>query len=140
MERKAVSTDRAPKAVGPYSLAIRTEGLVFTSGQIGIDPTTGLLAKGGIRGQTRQVMENLKSVLEAAGSDLSRVVKATVFLADIQTFSEFNEVYGAYFPSEPPARSAFQVAALPLGAGVEIEMIALEGHSQAREIRTDREA
>lgn len=125
MTRKVVTTGRAPKAVGPYSLAIQTEGLVFTSGQIGVDPATGLLVEGGIRDQTRQVMENLKCVLEAAGSDLSRVVKATVFLADINEFSEFNQVYGPYFTSDPPARSTFQVSALPLGAGVEIEVIAL---------------
>lgn len=125
--RKAIHTDKAPKAVGPYSQAIQTDGLLFTSGQIPLDPVSGKLVEGGIEDQTRQVMANLKAVLRAAGSDFDQVVKATVFLTDINEFAAFNAVYAHYFPSEPPARSAFQVAALPLGARVEIEMVALAG-------------
>ena len=123
--RETIQTDKAPAAVGPYSQAIRAAGLVFTSGQIPLDPATGSLIQGGIREQARQSMENLGAVLEAAGTDFSRVVKATIYLADIQDFATVNEVYASFFPSEPPARSAFQVAALPLGARVEIEMVAL---------------
>ena len=123
--RETIQTDKAPAAVGPYSQAIRAAGLVFTSGQIPLDPATGSLIQGGIREQARQSMENLGAVLEAAGTDFSRVVKATIYLADIQDFAAVNEVYASFFPSEPPARSAFQVAALPLGARVEIEMVAL---------------
>ncbi|MBW2615001.1 MAG: RidA family protein [Deltaproteobacteria bacterium] len=122
--KKPIHSDKAPKAVGPYSQAILTGNLVFTSGQVAIDPGPGKLIKGGIQEQTRQVMANLSAVLEAAGTDFSRVVKATVFLIDINDFTRFNEIYSEYFPSDPPARSAFQVAALPLGAMVEIEMVA----------------
>jgi 2-iminobutanoate/2-iminopropanoate deaminase len=125
--RKIIHTDKAPKAVGPYSQAIRAGGFVFTSGQIGLDPSTGKLVKGGIKDQARQVMENLKAVLEAANTGLSRVVKTTVFLKDMNDFMHFNEVYAEYFPSEQPARSTFQVAALPLGAMIEIEMTAFLG-------------
>jgi len=125
--KKPIHSDKAPGAVGPYSQAILTGNLVFTSGQIAIDPAVGKLIKGGIQEQTRQVMANLSAVLEAAGTDFTRIVKATVFLDDINKFAEFNEVYSEYFPSNPPARSAFQVAALPLGAMVEIEMIATVG-------------
>ncbi|MFO7783735.1 MAG: RidA family protein [Thermodesulfobacteriota bacterium] len=123
--REPVSTEKAPAAIGPYSQAIRAAGLIFTSGQIPIDPATGKMVEGGIKEQTRRVMENLCAVLEAAGTDLSRVVKTTVYLADIEDFSAVNTVYGGFFPADPPARSAFQVAALPLGARVEIEMTAL---------------
>jgi len=122
--KKTVHSDKAPQAVGPSSQAILTGNLVFTSGQIAIDPGSGKFVEGGIREQVRQVMANLSAVLKAAGTDLSKVIKATVFLNDINNFNEFNEVYGEYFSSDPPARSAFQVAALPLGAMVEIEMIA----------------
>ncbi|MCP4666224.1 MAG: RidA family protein [Deltaproteobacteria bacterium] len=123
--RKVIHSEKAPRAIGPYSQAIQTGNLVFTSGQVAIDPATGKLVEGGVKEQTEQVMETLKALLESAGTDFSRVVKATVFLDDMGNYARFNEVYGAYFPSEPPARSAFQVAALPLGAMVEIEMIAL---------------
>ena len=122
--KKVIHSEKAPKAVGPYSQAILTGNLVFTSGQIAIDPGSGKLIEGGIQEQARQVMANLSAVLKAAGTDLTRAVKATVFLDDISSFTKFNEVYGEYFSSNPPARSAFQVAALPLGAMVEIEMIA----------------
>ena len=122
--KKVIHSEKAPGAVGPYSQAIVSGNLVFTSGQIGIDPGTGKIVEGGIREQARQVMANLSAVLEAAGYGLPNVIKATVFLDDIKNFADFNEVYSEYFPSEPPARSAFQVAALPLGAMVEIEMLA----------------
>ena len=123
--KKVIQTAKAPKAVGPYSQAIQAGNFIFTSGQIGLDPATGKLVKGGIREQARQVMENLKAVLEAANSDFSSVVKTTVFLKEMTDFMHFNEVYTEYFPSEQPARSTFQVAALPLGAMIEIEMVAL---------------
>lgn len=123
--KKVVQTEKAPKAVGPYSQAIQAGNFVFTAGQIGLDPTSGKLVKGGIKEQARQVMENLRAVLKAASTDFSGVVKTTVFLKDINDFMHFNEIYAEYFPSEPPARSTFQVAALPLGAVVEIEMVAL---------------
>jgi len=125
--RKVIHTEKAPKAVGPYSQAISTGNLLFTAGQVAIDPATGKLSEGGIKEQTRQVMENLKAILTEARTDFSKVVKSTVFLQDIKSFADFNEVYGKYFPSEPPARSTFQVAALPLGAMVEIEMVVLLG-------------
>ena len=125
--RKVVQSESVPRPAAPYSPGILTENFVFTSGQIAFDPATGKIVEGGIKEQTRQVMENLRAVLKAAGTDFSRVVKATVFLADINDFSQVNEVYGEYFPQDPPARSAFQVGALPLGARVEIEMIALAG-------------
>jgi 2-iminobutanoate/2-iminopropanoate deaminase len=123
--RKLIHTEKAPKAVGPYSQAISTGNLLFTAGQVAIDPRTRKLVEGGIKEQTRQVMENLKAILTEAQTDFSKVVKTTVFLQDIKTFTDFNQVYGEYFPSEPPARSTFQVGALPLGAMVEIEMIVL---------------
>jgi 2-iminobutanoate/2-iminopropanoate deaminase len=125
--KRVVYSDNAPGALGPYSQAIRAGDYLFTAGQVGVDPATGKLVNGGIEAQTRQAMENLRAVLKAGGADFSRVVKATVYLADIKDFSAFNGVYGTYFASDPPARSAFQVAALPLGAAVEIEMIALTG-------------
>ena len=125
--RKVVESQNAPRPAAAYSQGILTESFVFTAGQVALDPATGKIVEGGIKEQTRQVMENLKAVLDAAGTDFSRVVKATVFLADINDFSQLNEVYGEYFPEDPPARSAFQVGALPLGARVEIEMIALAG-------------
>ena len=125
--RKVIHTEKAPKSVGPYSQAISTGNLLFTAGQVAIDPRTGKLVEGGIKEQTRQVMENLKAILTEARTGFPKVVKTTVFLQDMKTFAEFNQVYGEYFPSEPPARSTFQVGALPLGAMVEIEMIVLLG-------------
>jgi len=125
--RKVIHTEKAPKAVGPYSQAISTGDLLFTAGQVAIDPRTGKLVEDGIKEQSRQVMENLKAILTEARTGFSKVVKTTVFLQDIKTFADFNQVYGEYFPSEPPARSTFQVGALPLGAMVEIEMIVLMG-------------
>jgi len=112
------------KAVGPYSLGVAAEGLVFVSGQIPLDPATGKLVTGDIKAQTEQVFANLKTVLAAAGRDLSDVVKATVFLADMRDFAAMNDVYAKHMPAPYPARSAFGVAALPLGARIEIEVIA----------------
>lgn len=123
--KKVIHTDKAPKAVGPYSQAIRAGSFLFASGQIPLDPATGKLVEGGIQEQARRVIENLKAVLEAGGADFSKVVKSTVFLDDLKNFGLFNEVYAEYFPAEQPARSTFQVAGLPLGAKIEIEMIAL---------------
>ncbi len=112
------------KPVAPYSPGIRLGQLVFTSGQIGLDPATGKLVEGGVAAQARQTLENLKAVLVAAGADLSTVLKTTVFLNDMGDYGVVNEVYAEFFPQDPPARSAVQVAALPIGALVEIEAIA----------------
>ncbi len=122
--RRIVSTDKAPAAVGPYSQGVVVDGgnLVFTAGQIGTVPGTGAMVEG-VEAQARQVLENLKAVLRAAGSDLDRVVKVTVFLTDIGDFQKVNAVYSEFFGEEPPARSAFQVTALPLGALVEMEAV-----------------
>ena len=122
--KKTIQTDSAPKAIGPYSQAVSFGNLIFTSGQIAIHPASGKIVPDGIEEQTRQVMANLKAILEAAGSDLTKVLKSSVFLNDINDFSRFNEVYSTYFPENPPARSTFQVSALPMGAKVEVEMIA----------------
>ncbi|GAB4275382.1 MAG: RidA family protein [Candidatus Promineifilaceae bacterium] len=124
MSRKIISTSNAPAAVGPYSQGVVTGNLVFTAGQIPIDPKTGKMIEGDIQAQTERVLLNIQAVLEAAGSSLANVVKCTVFLADISEFGAMNEVYGRFFTNNPPARSAFQVAALPLGARIEIEAIA----------------
>lgn len=126
--KKVVQADNAPKAIGPYSAAIKTGEFVFTSGQLGIDPKTGELVPGGIEAETHQALNNLTEVLKAAGSDLSLVVKTTVFLKDINEFQRMNSIYAEYFQAEPPARSAFQVAALPKNANVEIEAIALKNN------------
>lgn len=122
--RTVLKTDKAPAAIGPYSQGIATDNLVFVSGQIPVDPETGKMADD-VSAQTKQVMENLRAVLAAAKTDLSRVVKATIFLTDINDFSNVNAVYASYFDEAPPARSTVAVAALPLGAKVEIEVIAL---------------
>jgi len=122
--KQIVSTDKAPAAVGPYSQAVRVGDLIFTAGQLGIVPGTKKFAGPDIQAQTRQALENLKAILEAAGSCMQHVVKATVFLQDIGEFAQMNEVYAEFFPENPPARSAVQVAALPLGARVEIEVVA----------------
>ena len=123
--RKIIFTDKAPKAIGPYSQAIRTELMVFTAGQAGLDPATGELVEGGIEAQTRQTLANLKHVLEASDSGLNYVVKTTVFLKDINDFAKMNAVYGEFFSQNPPARSTIAAAALPKNALVEIEAIAL---------------
>ena len=123
--KQTVQTEQAPKAIGPYSQAIKANGFVFASGQIPIIPETGEFVAGGITEQTEQVIKNLSRVLEAAGSGLDRVVKTTVFLADMEEFVAMNEVYGKYFSEEPPARATVEAAGLPRGARVEIEAIAL---------------
>ena len=123
--KKIISTEKAPKALGPYSQAIRTETLVFTAGQVGLNPATMELVEGGIQAQTRQVLTNLKHVLESADSGLNFVVKTIVFLQDMGDFADMNSIYSEFFPENPPARSTVQVAALPRGALVEIECVAL---------------
>lgn len=124
MAKKVIVTDKAPKALGPYHVAIQSGKFVFTSGQVGIDPATNAIVEGGIEAETRQVFENLRNVLEAAGSSLDLVVKTTVFLRDMNDFTRMNAVYAEYFTSGYPARSTVQVAALPRNAAVEIEVIA----------------
>jgi 2-iminobutanoate/2-iminopropanoate deaminase len=126
-ERRIVKTEGAPQAIGPYSQAVVAGGFVYTSGQIPLDPATGQFVEGGVREQTAQVLRNLSKVLEAAGSDLSRVVKTTVFLADMNDFAAMNEVYATFFAEEPPARSTVQAARLPRDARVEIDVVALAG-------------
>ncbi len=125
MKRTAVSTDKAPGAIGPYSQAIRTDTMVFVSGQLPLDPDTGQLVTDDIAAETRRSMENLKAILEAAGSGMARVVKTTVFLSDMNDFPAVNEAYGEYFDADPPARACVQVARLPKDARVEIEAVAL---------------
>ena len=124
MNHEIIATDRAPAAVGPYSQGVRVDGLLFTAGQIPLDPATGQLVEDGIEAQTRQSLANLQAILEAAGSSLADVVKVTVFLIDMTEFKAMNGIYAQFFPDSPPARSAVQVGALPLGARVEIEAIA----------------
>ena len=122
--KKIISTERAPKAIGPYSQAVISNGWAFLSGQIPLDPATNQIIEGGIAAQTERVLENLKSVLEAAGSSLERVVKTTVYLKDMGEFAKMNEVYGRYFTSNPPARATVEAARLPRDVGVEIDCIA----------------
>ncbi len=125
MSRHVVSTDQAPGAIGPYSQAIKAGNLVFTSGQIPLDPKTMKIEAADVAGQTKQVMANLEAVLKAAGTDFSKVVKSTIFLVDLGHFTTVNEIYAKAFPKEPPARSCIQVSKLPKDSLVEIEMIAL---------------
>jgi 2-iminobutanoate/2-iminopropanoate deaminase len=125
MSRQVIATPKAPAAVGPYSQAIKANGFVFTAGQLGLDPATGKLVEGDVTDQARQALKNLQAILEAAGSSLEQVVKVTVFLKDINDFKRVNEVYAEFFTTQPPARSAVQVAALPLGGLVEIEAVAV---------------
>ncbi len=124
MKRQIVQTDNAPGAVGPYSQGTRTDQMVFTAGQLPLEPATGKLAEGDIQDQTRQSLKNLQAVLEAAGAGLDSVMKTTVFLQDMGEFKLMNEIYAEFFPENPPARSAVEVAALPLGGRVEIEAVA----------------
>jgi 2-iminobutanoate/2-iminopropanoate deaminase len=124
MNKEIIATEKAPAAVGPYSQGVRVGDFVFTAGQLGIVPGTKEFAGPEIEAQTRQALENVKAVLEAGGSCLKHAVKATVFLADMGEFSRMNGVYAEFFPENPPARSAVQAAALPLGGRVEIEMVA----------------
>jgi len=123
--RKIIHTDKAPKAIGPYSQAIRTESLVYTAGQVGINPPTGELVEGGVEAQTRQALTNLKNVLEASDSGLNFVLKTTVFLKEMDDFAKMNAIYAGFFPENPPARSTIAVAGLPKGALVEIEAVAM---------------
>ena len=126
-ERRIVRTEGAPGAIGPYSQAVVAGGFVYASGQIPLDPATGQFVEGGVREQTRQVLKNLSEVLGAAGSSLGRVVKTTVFLADMNDFAAMNEAYAEFFAEEPPARSTVQAARLPRDARVEIDVVALAG-------------
>jgi len=123
--RKIIATEAAPQAIGPYSQAVSIGEFVFTSGQLPIDPKTGVFVEGGIAEQTEQVLRNLAEVLRAAGTSLEEVVKTTVFLADMNDFAAMNEAYGRYFSNEPPARSTVQAARLPRDARIEIDVIAI---------------
>lgn len=125
MKRTIISTENAPAAVGPYSQAVRIGDLVYTAGQIPLDPATGEMVSGAIEVQTRQVLNNMSAVLIAAGSGLDSVVKMTVFMTDLGQFARMNAVYAEFFPGEPPARSAVEVSALPLGADIEMEAVAV---------------
>jgi 2-iminobutanoate/2-iminopropanoate deaminase len=124
MEKKIIHTDKATKAIGPYVQATAFNNLVFTSGQLGFNPATMELVEGGVQAQAKQALENLRAILESAGSGMDKVIKTTVFLADINDFAAVNEVYATFFTNNPPSRSAIQVAALPKGGLVEIEAVA----------------
>jgi 2-iminobutanoate/2-iminopropanoate deaminase len=121
--KEIISTERAPKAIGPYSQAVKSNGLIFTAGQVAFDPATGQLIEGDVARQTVRVMENLKAIVEAAGSSLDRALKATVYLKDMNDFAAMNEVYARYFPENPPARSTVEAARLPRDVRVEIDLI-----------------
>jgi 2-iminobutanoate/2-iminopropanoate deaminase len=125
--KKIIKTDRAPKAIGPYSAGVKTGSFIFTAGQLGIIPETGNIIEGGIESETRQALKNIQQILEEAGSSLDLIVKTTVFLKDMAEFSRMNVIYAEFFNTDPPARSTVQVAALPKAASVEIEAIALTG-------------
>jgi len=127
--KKIVHSDEAPQAIGPYSQAVRIRDLVYTAGQIGLDPASMEVVSGGVEAETRQVLTNLKHVLEAADSGLNYVVKTTVFLRDMADFAKMNAVYAEFFPQNPPARSTVAVASLPKGVAVEIEAVALAAPS-----------
>ncbi|MBC7869987.1 MAG: reactive intermediate/imine deaminase [Chitinophagaceae bacterium] len=124
MTKQVVFAENAPRAAGPYSHAIIANGMVYTAGQVGIVPAEGTMIEGGIREQTEQVLKNVRTVLEAAGSSLDKVVKTTVFLANMDDFAAMNTIYATFFPDAPPARSTIQAGRLPIGALVEIETIA----------------
>lgn len=125
MSKRVIKTDKAPAAIGPYSQAIVANGFVFVSGQIPLDPKTGQLVSGDIQAQTRQCLENLKAILESAGSSMDKLVKVTVFAKDLQNFQSINQVYAEYFKENPPARSFVEVSRLPRDVAIEIEGIAL---------------
>jgi len=125
--RDIIRTDRAPAPIGPYSQAVRAGGFVFVSGQISIDPATGQVVSDDVASQAKRVLESIRAVLAAAGTSMDRVVKSTIFLANIGDFAKVNEVYATYFPKDPPARSTIQAGALPKGLAVEIDVIALAG-------------
>lgn len=125
MDREAVVSKNAPKAIGPYAQAVRVDYLIYTSGQIPIHPETNRIVEGGIEEQTRRVLDNLKLLLEDAGTSMNAMVKTTIFLANMDDFAKVNEIYASYFHSDPPARSCVQVAGLPRGALIEVEGIAM---------------
>jgi 2-iminobutanoate/2-iminopropanoate deaminase len=125
MQMDYVATDSAPKVIGPYSQAVKANGVLYTSGQIALDPATAALVEGGFEAQARRVFENLKAILTASGSDFSRVVKATVYLTDLGDFQTLNSIYASYFGDHKPARTTVQVSALPKGGAVEIDLVAL---------------
>lgn len=125
MNKTVVSTDKAPKAIGPYSQAIKVGEFVYTAGQIAIDPATGEIVGGGIEAQTRRVLQNLTEVLKGAGTSMDKVIKTTVFMTNLAEFNKMNAVYAEFFPKDPPARSTVQVAALPKMGVVEIEVVAM---------------
>ena len=127
MAKEVIATTSAPAAIGPYSQAIKANGLLFTAGQIPLDPATGKIVEGDITAQTERVMRNLEAVLAAAGTNFANVVKTTCFLANLDDFAAFNAVYGRYFAEQPPARSTVQAARLPASAQVEVECVALCG-------------
>lgn len=122
--KQVIKTEKAPKAIGPYSQAIMIGDFLFASGQIAINPATGEIVEGGIEAQTKQVMENVKNILQAAGMDFSNVVKTTVFITNMNDFAKVNEIYATYFTDNPPARSCVEVSKLPKGALIEVEVIA----------------
>ena len=121
--KEIISTEKGPKAIGPYSQAVKANGLIFTAGQVAFDPATGQLVEGDVARQTARVMENLQAIVEAAGSSLDRALKATVYLKDMNDFAAMNEVYARYFPANPPARSTVEAARLPRDVRVEIDLI-----------------
>lgn len=123
MALKIVTTEKAPAAIGPYSQAVSAGGMLYVSGQIPLDPASGEIAEGGVAGQTKQVLENLKAVVSAGGGDMSRVVKVTIYITDMGQFSVVNEIYGSYFSEPFPARACVQVSALPKGVEVEMDAI-----------------
>ena len=125
MNKTVVSTDKAPKAIGPYSQAIKVGEFVYTAGQIALDPATGELVGGGIEAKTRRVLQNLTEVLKGAGTSMDKVIKTTVFMTNLAEFNKMNAVYAEFFPKDPPARSTVQVAALPKMGVVEIEVVAM---------------
>jgi 2-iminobutanoate/2-iminopropanoate deaminase len=138
MMKKIISTSEAPAALGPYSQAVRVGSTIYCAGQIPLDPKTGQIVTGGIEVQTRRVMDNVTAILKAEGLTCENIVKTTIFLADLGDFQTVNEVYGSYFKQAPPARSTVQVAALPKGARVEIEAIAIAGDgSSSTEVAAD---
>jgi 2-iminobutanoate/2-iminopropanoate deaminase len=124
MARTTISTSQAPAAIGPYSQAIVHDGVIYTAGQAGVDLQTGKLVPGGIEAQTRQALNNLQAILEAAGTSMANALKITVYMQDLGDFAAMNQVYASFFPGDPPARSTTQAAALPLGALVEIDVVA----------------
>jgi endoribonuclease L-PSP, putative len=134
--KKIISTTDAPAAVGPYSQAIRAGNLVFCSGQIPLDPGSGKMVEGDITAQTRRVLQNIAAVLRAEGLSFENIVKTTIFLTDLGDFQTVNELYGSYFKSDPPARSTVQVPALPKGANVEIEVVAVADTAGGKAIDT----